>query len=178
MKVVGITVSDGLTLAGPKTMLFMMCGQKKSADPDIVVHMIDPIQVLLLVQEDKRGTEATGGFPEGQLAAEMIAAFGNNNENYGTESQTMYGIIMLGSLCTFYKCHIDEDIFESIQMGWKRNETIMTMIRFSITESRSRNFIVETKQNMCDTLRCYEAMRIILAMEMENHTVHHERLSM
>jgi hypothetical protein len=167
MRLVGIFGAEGLTMSGPKQIPMMMCGETKYANPDIVIQKIGS-KVLLLVQEDKRAVGSSFLVPEPQLAAEMIAAFGHNRSKYKVTSQTMYGIIMLGSLCTFYKCDIDTSIHSSIQMGYRQDEPIMNIARFSLTDSESTRFMIESKDNMCNTLRCYEAIRVILSREAQD----------
>jgi hypothetical protein len=105
--------------------------------------------------------------PEPQLAAAMVAAFGYNSSKYKVKCQTMYGIIIRGTRSTFYKCDMDSKIYSSIIMGEKQDDAIMNMIRFSMARYDSWYCIVESKDKMVDTLRCYEAMRIVIAQEME-----------
>jgi hypothetical protein len=169
MRLIGIFGTKGLTMDGPKQIPMMMCGKKKYVNPDIVIQKLGTSKMLLLVQEDKVTVGSSYLVPEPQLAAAMIAAFGHNRSKYKVKNQTMYGIIMYGTLSTFYKCDIDTIIHTSIQMGSKQDEAIMNMIRYSITDSGSAFFAVKSSMNMSDTLRCYEAMRIVLTSEVGKH---------
>jgi hypothetical protein len=166
MRLVGIVGMEDFTMTSPKEMAVMMCGQPTSVNPDIIIHRIGSFKLLLVVQEKK----VESGFPEPHLAASMIAAFGCNRTNYMMEHQTMYGIIVVGSSFSFYKCDIDTEIHSSIQMGYKQDKTIMNMIRFSLARPCSTEFMVESKQNMCATLKCFDAMRLTLVKKVETHS--------
>lgn len=61
--------------------------------------------------------------PEPQLIAQVIAAFQYNNlhlQSFGRQpfaQKTIPGIIMVGSMPTFYKITITQDLIDAIQVG-------------------------------------------------------------
>jgi hypothetical protein len=165
LRVVGFLSTEGFCVAGPKQLLLNMCGKTKYANPDIVLLKIGLPKVLLVVQQDKRAFGASYSLPEPQLAANMLAAYAHNRIKCKVDHQTMYGIILQGTLITFYKCDIDSKIYSSIRMGYQQEGTIMNVVKFSIAESDSPRCIVESNRNMSNTLRCLEAIRILLTNE-------------
>lgn len=60
-----------------KGLRFFICGEYKNAKPDICIIDRNTNDIILLVQEDKRFCGNMD--PHGQLIAEAIAAFQNNN---------------------------------------------------------------------------------------------------
>jgi hypothetical protein len=95
MRSIGIVGFEGFTMISPKKMGMMMCGQTTFVYPEVF--------------QDESSAPL---FPQPQLAAAMIAAFGFNNAYFKVEQQTMYGIIMSGSESMFYRCEINTTIFD------------------------------------------------------------------
>lgn len=58
-----------------KDLPFLVCGEERHAKADVCI--MDGLEILLLVQEDKRHLDSSD--PEPQLIANAIAAFYNNN---------------------------------------------------------------------------------------------------
>jgi len=102
-----------------KEVAFVMCGMTVAAKPDICV--MSESDYLLLVQEDKRGTNRTD--PEPQLIAEAIAAFYQNNLRRRlaglpmVNSQTFPGITMIGVVPVFYRIPITAELVQCVQAG-------------------------------------------------------------
>ncbi|KAJ3219742.1 hypothetical protein HK099_004582 [Clydaea vesicula] len=161
LRLSGIFGTRGITMMGPKQLPLMIAGEKKYANPDIVVQKIGS-KILLLVQEDKRTSDALSINPEPQLCAEIIAAFGKNIQNNTEQTQLIYGIINLGSYFTFYKCKMTKDAFLSIQSGYIRCKDIITIEKFRLSKRVSSRYMVDSKENMRKVLQCYEALRILI----------------
>jgi len=102
-----------------KELSFVMCGAVVDARPDVCV--MSESEYLLLVQEDKRGTNRTD--PEPQLVAEAIAAFYQNNlrrKSAGLDmldSQIIPGITMVGVVPTFYRIPVTTELVRHVQAG-------------------------------------------------------------
>jgi len=102
-----------------KEISFIMCGMEVDAKPDVCV--MSESEYLLLVQEDKRGTNRTD--PEPQLIAEAIAAFYQNNlrrrlaGHPPMNSQTIPGITMVGVVPVFYRIPITVELVQCVQAG-------------------------------------------------------------
>ncbi|TBU56677.1 hypothetical protein BD310DRAFT_794174, partial [Dichomitus squalens] len=61
-----------------KDLTFCVCGEQMRAQTDVCI--MDDLDILLVVQEDKR--HLGGSDQEPQLIAEAIAAFHNNNDTH------------------------------------------------------------------------------------------------
>lgn len=119
--------------------------------------------MYLLVQEDKsyKVTELDEhNEAEPQLVAEMVGAYYNNVDRRkgNLENQTLYGIVMLGTHCTFYKFRITTDDLIRITEGKKVPKVCNYIFRYSVGE-KDPGFLLN-QDNLLRTLRCYEALRI------------------
>lgn len=97
-----------------KDIAFWVCDQESHAKTDVCI--MDDSEILLLVQEDKRHLDQSD--PEPQLIAEAIAAFYHNNrirvQALGVpalESKVIPGIIMKGTMPTFYRIPVTPSLF-------------------------------------------------------------------
>lgn len=162
--IVGFNRNMKLNIHGPTKMKYLMSGQTIEANPDIVVQN-DNNKYFLIIQEDKsyKNTEDNNyDEAEPQLVAELIGAFYNNyGKSRGTlNSQVLYGIVMLGTHCTFYKFHINSNILERLVNGEKCN-TIMNYIERFTIGNKDPNFILN-QNNLIYTLKCYESLKHII----------------
>lgn len=154
--IVGFNRNMKLNIHGPTKIKYLMSGQTIEANPDIVVQN-DNNKYFLIIQEDNNYYEA-----EPQLVAELIGAFYNNYEKSRgiLNSQILYGIVMLGTHCTFYKFYINSNILERLVNGEKCKTIINHIERFSIGD-KDPNFILY-KNNLIYTLKCYESLKHII----------------
>jgi hypothetical protein len=160
LRLVNISSIDGLDVSGPTELSMTMCGETVHAKPDICIES-DEYKILLVVQEDKSFEATRVAGPEGQLFAEMTAAF-NNNAKF-MNPQTIYGITLLGTYPTFYKVLFDLNILDSITSGYKRpNETVVVMKKYTLGH-KSNTFMIESKENMLNVFKAFECIRLILS---------------
>lgn len=58
-----------------------ICGENRHAKSDVCIVDLPPINILLVVQEDKRLEQVEPTNARAQLVAEAVAAFNENNIN-------------------------------------------------------------------------------------------------
>jgi hypothetical protein len=101
---------------------FKMCHSKCKAQTGICV--MDRRHILLVVQEDKQACKnLEEELPVGQLVAETIAAFHNNNVHRRVMGKKpladnlMLGIIMRGTIPYFHKIIITQNLVDCVEKG-------------------------------------------------------------
>lgn len=168
MRLLGFRKLGRVSMTGPITLPLYMCGEKKYANPDVAIRFGHG-GVLLLVQEDKRFTNEDALPPDPQLAAEMVAAacfnYSSDRLNPNAIPRTIYGITIMGTYCSFYRCSISEEACASITSGRERTDEIVTIYKYSPGTPLVKAFMTDSKENMLWTLRCYEGIRLLLARE-------------
>jgi len=148
-----------------KELRFFICGEFKYAKPDICIIDRNANDVILLVQEDKRfGGDIN---PHGQLIAEAIAAFQNNNarrRSVGLDpwnSKVIPGIILTGTSPSFFKIPVTQELVQSVGRGqYPSTPTIITGHVPDIPRP-NRRFSEGMKplDNRRAILQCYEAFK-------------------
>jgi hypothetical protein len=146
-----VTFSEDLT--------FTMCGEECRAQADVCVMNDDSI--LLVVKDIKMGSEMP---PEGQLIADAIAAYSQNNKRRISNNQapiaawTMPGIIMQGPLAMFYKINITQDLVHSVIIGQHPN-FVTEVCRYTPMLPEGPNLGMWSLPNRRSILQCFEAFR-------------------
>ncbi|KAJ3219105.1 hypothetical protein HK099_004818 [Clydaea vesicula] len=163
----GFTRNKDLYVHGPTKIKYLISGCDVEANPDIIIKTNNDI--ILLVQADKsyRVTEEDKyEEAEPQLVAEMLGAFYLNvQKSKGKlQKQTIYGIIMLGTYCTFYKFEITKSLISRISNGEICSEILNYIERFCIGDKDVRFML--NKENLIKTLKCYESLRNIIFSNM------------
>ena len=161
---IGFNRNKDIYIYGPTKIEYILSGQRAETNPDIVIQNRNLIS--LVVHEDKSYRSVEDDYhweAEPQLVAEIIAAFYKNSQvmKGGLEAQTIYGIVILGSYCTFYKFNMCKTILSRIS-NFARNEkiNINKIYRYVIGESDPK--FMTNRENLHKTLLCYEALRIII----------------
>jgi hypothetical protein len=116
-----------LNMYGPDKIKYLISGCDVEANPDIAVQANNNNEYLVAVQEDKSYKVAEDDFcgeAEPQLVAAMIGTFYVNvmKSRATLRSQTMYGIVMLGTHCTLYKLHMTVDILSRVTDGLRSKD--------------------------------------------------------
>lgn len=166
--VVGLDREKDINIHGPTKIEYLISGEEVEASPDVVVQKSNSL--LLVVQEDKsyKVTELDKcKEAEPQLVAEMLGAFYmNSQENQGQlKSQWIYGVVMLGSYCTFYKFRITRDIITRVVGGKKCDDVINHVYRYRLGAKNPRFML--NRDNLLLTLQCYESLRKIIILQLE-----------
>ncbi|KAF8119577.1 hypothetical protein EV363DRAFT_1273730 [Boletus edulis] len=126
--------SDIVGLFGKRRYFeFITCGQVKHVEIDVFILDRSSGHYSLLVQEDRRLFQEDELDPEPQLVASAIGAF--YRYNYfrvralglpALEEQMLPGIIMTGSLPTFYKISMTTALAHAVQDGqYPTQETVV-----------------------------------------------------
>jgi hypothetical protein len=160
----GFNRNPCISIHGPRRLKFLISEGAVEANPDIVIQNNRNMH-FLVVQVDRsrhgsEGDEYTEAEP--QLVAGMIGAFFVNVQKTEGKlrNQTMYGIVMDGTFCTFYKLHLTVGIFDEMTDGVRRDNPAFCLQRFRIGE-KNPDFI-RSHQNLLQTLKCFESIKKII----------------
>ncbi|EPQ56934.1 hypothetical protein GLOTRDRAFT_37590 [Gloeophyllum trabeum ATCC 11539] len=157
-----------------KDIAFWVCGQERHVKTDVCImddsEILDDFpHPLLLVQEDKRHLDQSD--PEPQLVAEAIAALYHNNrirvQALGVpalESRVIPGIIMKGTMPTFYRIPVTTELVRAVQMGeYPEQETVVYAHVPSVPRpARRYSEGMKPLDNRRIVLSCYEAFKQFL----------------
>jgi hypothetical protein len=159
----GFNRKKEINIYGPTQIKYLISAQEIFANPDIVVQRSNLL--FLIVQEDKsyKVSEANQhDEAEPQLVAEMVgAAYVNLQKSRGKlDNQTIYGIVMLGTYCTFYKIGLTKEDISRIVSGEKCKQIKNYVESYSLGK-KDPKFIVY-KPNLIKTLKCYFSLRNIV----------------
>ncbi|THU95128.1 hypothetical protein K435DRAFT_966579 [Dendrothele bispora CBS 962.96] len=146
-----------------KELSFVMFGDAVDAKTDVCV--VSDLDLLLLVQEDKRVDNFVNGVP--QLVAEAIAAFSRNNlmrDNAGTarlKKKVFPGILMAGTAPTFFLIPVTEELVSCIAKGIQPAHTT-TVKRCippvpNVVDYRKDGMV--PLENRKIVLQCFEALK-------------------
>jgi hypothetical protein len=126
---------------------------------------MDDNSVLLVIQENKRDSQLVPqSLPQGQLVAEAIAAFTQNNLRRKAVGRAlvvawnMPGIIMQGTCPTFYRINITQDLMNSVRMGQRPN-VVTNLFRHMPMLPDLPELGMIAPLNRRVILQCYEAFR-------------------
>ncbi|CAA7268341.1 unnamed protein product [Cyclocybe aegerita] len=145
---------------------FPMAGQRVDAKTDVC--LMNDLELLLLVQEDKRLSSDED--PEPQVIAKAIAAFYQNNlrrKQSGLQplpSKYIPAITMIGTAPIFYRIPVTTMLLEALATAtYPRGET--TVLRFIPpvpTQERYRNDGMHPLVNRRTILQCFEAFKAVI----------------
>ncbi|KAJ3529930.1 hypothetical protein NM688_g7783 [Phlebia brevispora] len=151
-----------------KSLPFFNCGENRQAYTDVCI-LNDISDVLLVVQEDKRHL---GGYdPEPQLIAEAIAAFCSINLTRvraigiaPLQRKVISGIIMCGTMPTFYKIPVTGGLVEGVQRGVGPFSATIVYAHLPDLPRPVRRYMEGMKplDNRQRIFSCYEALRRFL----------------
>jgi hypothetical protein len=133
--------------------------------PKVDVCIMHDFTVIILVVRVKR--HSRGFDPEPRLISDTIAAFHNDNimrvKRLGTEpltSKVMPGIVMDGSMPTFYKIPVTPELVRAVESGKRpEEETVVYAYRPEVPRPEEGMRPVDNRQII---LSCFEAFRQLL----------------
>ncbi|KAH9828701.1 uncharacterized protein C8Q71DRAFT_457732 [Rhodofomes roseus] len=148
-----------------KDLPFWICGQERHAMADVCI--VDDANITrFLVQEDKRHADHPDSEP--QLIAVAVAAFSNNNHARirclgasALASEVICGIIMKGTMPTFYRIPITLDLVRAVQMGeYPARETVV-FAHVPAVPRPARRYIegMTPLDNRAVVLACFEEIK-------------------
>ena len=133
--------------------------------PWVDASIMDEFRVLLLVV--KVHTHTRGFDPEPRLISDAIAAFHNDNimrvKRLGTNpvaSKIMPGIVMDGTMPTFYKIPITDELVRAVESGEKPN--LETVVHVYVPEVPRPEEGMKPLDNRVIILSCFEAFKQFL----------------
>ncbi|KAF8265101.1 hypothetical protein EI94DRAFT_372050 [Lactarius quietus] len=148
-----------------KELSFVMCGTVVNAKPGVCVMSESDSDYLLLVQDGSQRTD-----PEPQLIAGAIAAFYQNNLHRKTagkrmwNSQIISGIIMFGTVPTFYRIPVTADLVHAVQTGRHPVET--TRVQRCVPPVPNQDAYIREGLiplvNRYIVMQCYEAFKTLI----------------
>ena len=120
--------------------------------------------ILLVIRVDR---QSRGFYPEPRLISDTIAAFHNDNmvrvKRLGTDpliSKVMPGIVMKGSMPTFYKIPVTPELVRAVVSGERPEEE--TVVHAYRPEVPSPEEGMKPLDNRYIILSCFEAFRQLL----------------
>ena len=150
-----------------KSLHFFICGEEREAKTNVCILNDD--DTLLLVQENE-GYQGLSD-PEPKLIANAIAAFDTNNrirvQTLGVpplESKVMAGLVMKGTMPTFYKVPVTSVLVDCIQLGqYPATETIVYAHIPKVNRPACQySEGMKPLDNRAHILSCYEAFKKFL----------------
>lgn len=179
MDVLGFTqIHPSVDVASTPPLRLTIAEVQRDVFPDLVlgISTSEAERRILLVQEDKsvarRGTVLHAALP--QLVAGAIAAY-KDNEQYELQSvgaTVIYGVIMTGTLPTFYKIPIDDRILDLVESGTTTNTITTTIQWYNPLVSMDSDLtllkavaIAYSDDDFTKYLKCYEALRRMLSAD-------------
>ena len=133
--------------------------------PKVDVSIMDEFRIFLLVV--KVHTHSRGFDPEPRLISDAIAAFHNNNimrvKRLGTNpvaSQILPGIVMDGTMPTFYKIPITNELVRAVESGEKPE--LETVVHVYVPEVPRPEEGMKPLDNRVTILSCFEAFKQFL----------------
>ncbi|TFK23489.1 hypothetical protein FA15DRAFT_462456 [Coprinopsis marcescibilis] len=152
-----------------KDLPLLICGEWRHAKTDVCIVDRQQNDILLLVQEEKRLEDREPLDARAQLVAEALAAFTENNnsrESSGLpplESKVMPGIVMAGTVPTFFKIPVTQELVTHVRHGtYPPTPTIAAYCFPPVPRpARRRSDGMKPLDNRRQTLSCYEAFKTI-----------------
>ena len=133
--------------------------------PQVDICILDDIGATLLVVKVDR--HSRGFDPEPRFISEAIAAFHNDNimrvERFGTTplvGKVMPGIVMHGTMPTFYKILITVELVKAVESGGQPKQE--TVVHVYVPEVSQPEKCMKPLDNRYIILSCFEAFRKIL----------------
>lgn len=161
LDLLGFNLVSGIDVHGPAKMSVQVGGETVSANPDIVVSNTST-NVILIVQEDKSLLSETPKEDAiAQLMAEVLAAFTYNNIEGDYKQQTIYGILLRGTIPLFFKTPVNNESVAKIKKTRKEIDDMLIKASYYCPHN-SMNEVgyLRTKQEyLLEFLQCFEAMR-------------------
>jgi hypothetical protein len=139
---------------------FFICGAPVYAETDVCV--IDPnTDIILLVHQDK-GVPERPVDAEAQLVAEAIAAYQDNNDRLNGmgrtfDRPTIPGIVMVGTMPTFYKIDVTPALVEAVETAKYPAQT--TIVHKLVLPIELADGGMSTLDNRGVLLGCFEAFK-------------------
>jgi hypothetical protein len=144
-----------------KDILLFVCRGTTQAKTDLC--MVDrKDEILLVMQEDKNHLEIMD--PEPRLIAEAITAYQHNKmclERIGMptiQAKMIPGITMVGSMPTFYKIPITQDLVNAVETGqYPEKPTIVHKLIPPVADLY--RLVHDGMRPLNNILRCFEAFK-------------------
>ncbi|KAF9555688.1 hypothetical protein CPC08DRAFT_121445 [Agrocybe pediades] len=153
---------------------FLVCGEFKSANMD--VSIVDDEQgdilLLVLVQEYRHPEDAPPCDPLSQLVANALAAFTESNEHRilrrlpPLKSKIMAGIVMDGTVPTFFKIPVSQELVAHVQHGtYPPTPTVVTYCSPPVPHPARLSIDgMKPLSNRRPILSCFEAFKSIVGI--------------
>jgi hypothetical protein len=154
-----------------------LSGKEIDVSADVVVEYNAPSgpKSILLIHEDKsisRGAEIHAALP--QLVAEALSVYNaNKNSEPMMTEQDIYGVTMLGTVPTFYKIPITDELIDIVEAGVPVTTTTCTIkwcspVVHDVYPTPAHADIIATDEG-CFTmyLKSYEALRRLVTRMFE-----------
>ncbi|KAK0235430.1 hypothetical protein EDD85DRAFT_887982 [Armillaria nabsnona] len=135
----------------------LICGEYCHTSTDVCLVDCSRNDILL-VQEDN----------EAQLVAEAVAAFAQNNQSRGDvgmpplDEKIMPGIVMLGTMPTFYKIPVSQSLLYHIRHGTYPPE--LTQVTCCAVPVPRPGEGMKPLDNRKEIFRCYEAFKVTVGI--------------
>ncbi|KAJ3522787.1 hypothetical protein NMY22_g11737 [Coprinellus aureogranulatus] len=148
----------------------LVCGEKRRAQVDVcVIDHGQGNEILLLVQEDRWSIDKHLVDANAQLVAKAISAFMMNNFNRQSadlpvlESKVIPGIVMAGTLPTFFKIPITQELEMHVRHGtYPPTPTVVTYCHPPLGRRNSDR--MKPLENRRPILSCFEAFKSVVGI--------------
>jgi hypothetical protein len=161
--------SEGIPRRSPLCWINLSYLESQGRPPQLDICIVDDICAALLVVRVDR--HFRGSDPEPRLISDAIAAFHNSNimrvKRHGTDpltSKVMPGIVMDGTMPTFYKVPITSELVTAVESGKQPDqETIVRVYRPEVPiPEEGMTAAMKPLDNRSFILSCFEAFKQFL----------------
>lgn len=162
LNLLGFNLAPNINVHGPAAMSTSVGGTAVSAIPGIVVTNRSQEIVVLIVQEDK---SLLSNVPRqnaiAQLMAEALAAFTHDNLEAGYQQQTVYGILLRGTVPLFFKIPMTIENVSRIQRADQAINDLLIEGQYYCphNDMNEVGYLRTADEHLLEFFQCFEAMR-------------------